>query len=159
MANTMKNVGLFNAHYRITNHLVGGVEMQLNLTVNTVNKRITGMAHITQAVNPPVNIISEIQGDFNYMCTMQSCSILVVAEGVSPFQPLIHDVPQVYKNLTLRMVLDENWQKGVANYKYCINNEWHEVTQAQVEIVNDNEIHNIEKLAATVRNTVKEPVV
>lgn len=158
MGNVMKNVGLFNVHYRITNHLQGGVEMQLNLTVNTVNKRITGMANITQAVNPPLNIISEIQGDFNYMCTMQSCSILVVAEGVSPFQPLIRDVPQVHKNLTLRMVLDEDWQKGVANYRYCINNEWHEVTQAQVEIVRDNEMHSIEKLATAVKNTVKETV-
>jgi hypothetical protein len=154
----MTNVGLFNAHYRITNHLLGGVEMQLNLTVNTVNKRITGMAHISQATNPPMNIISEIQGDYNYMCTMQSCSILVVAEGVSPFQPIIRDVPQIHKNLTLRIVLDENWQKGVANYKYCINNEWHEVTQAQVEIITDADINNIQKLAATVKETVKEPV-
>lgn len=154
----MTNVGLFNAHYRITNHLLGGVEMQLNLTVSTVNKRITGMAHISQATNPPMNIISEIQGDYNYMCTMQSCSILVVAEGVSPFQPIIRDVPQIHKNLTLRIVLDENWQKGVANYKYCINNVWHEVTQAQVEIVTDADINNIEKLAATVKETVKEPV-
>lgn len=154
----MKNVGLFNAHYRITNHLAGGVEMQLNLTVNTVNKRITGMAHISQATNPPMNIISEIQGDYNYMCTMQSCSILVVAEGVSPFQPMIHDVPQINKNLTLRIVMDENWQKGVANYKYCINNEWHEVTQARVEIVTDHDCHNINRLASVVKENEKEPV-
>lgn len=154
----MKNVGLFNAHYRITNHLAGGVEMQLNLTVNTVNKRITGMAHISQAINPPLNIISEIQGDYNYMCTMQSCSILVVAEGVSPFQPMIHDVPQINKNLTLRIVMDENWQKGVANYKYCINNEWHEVTQARVEIVTDHDCHNINRLASVVKENEKEPV-
>lgn len=154
----MTNVGLFNAHYRITNHLAGGVEMQLNITVNTVNKRVTGMAHITQAVNPPMNIISEIQGDFNYMCTMDSCHILVVAEGVSPFQPIIRDVPQIHNNLSLRIVMDENWQKGVANYRYCINNVWHEVTQAQVEIITDANVHNIEKLAATVKDNVKEPV-
>jgi len=154
----MTNVGLFNAHYRITNHLAGGVEMQLNITVNTVNKRVTGMAHITQAVNPPMNIISEIQGDFNYMCTMDSCHILVVAEGVSPFQPIIRDVPQIHNNLSLRIVMEENWQKGVANYRYCINNVWHEVTQAQVEIITNADIHNIENLATTVKNNVKEPV-
>jgi len=154
----MTNVGLFNAHYRITNHLAGGVEMQLNITVNTVNKRVTGMAHITQAVNPPMNIISEIQGDFNYMCTMDSCHILVVAEGVSPFQPIIRDVPQIHNNLSLRIVMEENWQKGVANYRYCINNVWHEVTQAQVEIITNADIHNIEKLATTVKDNVKEPV-
>ena len=154
----MTNVGLFNAHYRITNHLAGGVEMQLNITVNTVNKRVTGMAHITQAVNPPMNIISEIQGDFNYMCTMDSCHILVVAEGVSPFQPIIRDVPQIHNNLSLRIVMEENWQKGVANYRYCINNVWHEVTQAQVEIITNADTHNIENLATTVKNNVKEPV-
>ena len=154
----MKNVGLFNAHYRISNHLAGGVEMQLNVTVNTVDKRITGMARISQAINPPLNIISEVHGDYSYMCTMQSCSILVVADGVSPFQPLIRDVPQVYKNLSLRIVMDENWQKGVANYKYCVNNEWHEVNNAQVEIVTNADIHNVERLAETVKNNEKEPV-
>lgn len=154
----MKNVGLFNANYRISKHLAGGVEMNLNLTVNTVNKRITGVAHITQAINPPMNIISEIQGDYNYMCTMDSCRILIVAEGVSPFQPLIRDVPLIHKNLTLRIVLDENWQSGVANYKYCINNVWHEVSQAKVELITNKDCQNIEKLATMVKEKENEPV-
>lgn len=155
----MKNVGLFNACYRISSGLAGGVDLNLNLTVNTVNKRVTGVAHMTQATNPPRDIISELQGDYNYMCTMESCSILVVAEGVSPFQPMIHDVPQIHKNLTLRIVLDENWQKGVANYKYCIDNIWHEVNHAKVELIVDNEAQNIDRLASIVKTNEKEAVV
>jgi len=158
MTNNMKNVGLFNANYRISKGLAGGVDMNLNLTVNSVNKRVTGMAHLGQAINPPLNLISEIQGDFNYMCTMQSCNILVVAEGFSPFQPLIHDVPQIYRNLYLRIVLDDNWQTGVANFRYFINNVWHEVTNAKVELITDKNSHNIERLATVVKENEKEPV-
>ncbi len=153
-----KNVGLFNASYRISNHLQGGVELNLNLTVNTVNKRVSGMARISQAINPPLNITSELQGDYSYMCTMESCSILLVAEGINPFQPIIHDVPQISKNLSLRIVLDENWQKGVANFKYCVNGVWHEINHAQVEIITNHDCHNINRLASTVKENGKEPV-
>lgn len=92
------------------------------------------------------------------MCTMQSCSILIVAEGVSPFQPLIQDVPQIYKNLILRIVLDDDWQKGVANYQFCIDNVWHEVEHAKVEIIIDSESQDIKKLASIVMSKGKEPV-
>ncbi len=153
-----KNVGLFHACYRISNHLQGGVELNINVLVDTVNKRVSGIARISQAINPPLNITSELQGDYNYMCTMESCRILVVAEGADPFQPLIHGVPQIHKNLTLRIVLDEDWQKGVANYNYCINGAWHEISQARVEIVTNHDCHNINKLASVVKENEKEPV-
>jgi len=156
MSNKNETLHLFRASYLVSNHLAGGVSFKMELVIDSKTKKVVGIGHITQAISPPMNIVTQLVGDYSYMCTMDSCNILVVAEGVSPFHPLIHDVPQSYKNSTLRMVLNEDWKSGTATYMYLYEGEWRDSGYQKVTLI-ENESPNLEKLTASLKKE-EQPV-
>ncbi len=129
--------GLFIANFEIGENMPGALHLALNLSVFTPEETLSGIGHITQAVNPPVNIATKISGGYTYMCVMpKNCHILVTATGYPiikwPQGAGIGPVEQ--PNFELRMVLEENWKSGVANYKFMDGTgKWHEVNNAPVK--------------------------
>lgn len=129
--------GLFIVSYDIGGELPGAPLFKVNLSVFTPAETVSGIGHITQAVNPPLNIGTKLEGHYTYMCVMpQTCHILVTATG-----SMIVKWPQgggigpvIPCNVELRMLLAEDWVSGTANYKYLDNQgQWREVTNAQVK--------------------------
>lgn len=134
-----KNItGLFPVSFMISDGLMGGVSFKVNLLVHTPTKTITGMGQVSQATNPPLNIPTQIAGEYSYMCVMpQNCKILVVAEGCIP-NIIIHGA--AVTNTKLRMVLEDNWQEGFANFSYLQDGEWQTLEQVQVKKICDEPI-------------------
>lgn len=140
-----KKVGLFNANYEIGGEMPGAPVVNLNLGVYTPQEKVSGIGHIYQATNPPLNIATRIDGQYTYMCVMpKNCHILVTATGYPAIKwPSGGGIgPVLLPNFEIRMVLTEDWKSGVANYKYQDDKgKWHEVKNAPVKINEVNLIH------------------
>lgn len=131
-------VGFFPAKFQIGGDMPGAPTLSLNLGVDTPHESVSGIAELTQAVNPPLDIKSKIMGDFTYMCTMQNCHILVVCTGYPNVKWPAHGGvgPVLMPNLHIRMVLTEDWKSGTANYSYLnADGAWIDVKQAPVKLI------------------------
>ncbi len=138
MKNDGKMVGLFIATYEIGGNMPGAPLCKLHLTVNTPSESVHGVGKITQAINPPLDISTKVDGTFSYMCTMSNCTILVVATGYPIVKwPSSAGVgPVIPPNFDLRMVLEDDWKSGTANYKYMdADGNWHSIENAPVKLV------------------------
>ncbi|NRA52963.1 MAG: DUF1842 domain-containing protein [Gammaproteobacteria bacterium] len=138
--------GVFNVSYLITNHLSGGVSFRVDLHVNA-DRQITGVGHVFQAISPPLNVSTKLSGEWSYMCTMSSCNILVVLDGVS-----LYPSSDAAENTKLRMSLSEDWQSGVANFQYLQDGVWQDCDFEKVELV---ESSSIAKLAEITKKHAK----
>jgi hypothetical protein len=162
MNEQVKNpVGLFHVKYDIVNSiagkpLLGAPQLTLDILVDTVNKSVVGGSTVYQATPNFEPIISQISGEWSYMCTMDSCNILVVADGVAPSTIIVGGHPEMHKNLKLRMSLSEDWQTGYANFSYLQDGTWQEVEYAVVKNLNVNLEQNIKELSeVTTKNQPK----
>ncbi|MEZ9198322.1 DUF1842 domain-containing protein [Shewanella sp. 10N.286.54.B9] len=137
--------GVFNVSYEITNHLQGGVSLHVDLHV--AGKQVTGFGRVFQATSKRVNVLSKLSGEWSYMCTMSSCNILVVLDGV--------DLNGA-ENTKVRMSLADNWQTGAASFQYLFDGEWHDCEIAKVEL---SEPLPISKLAEATIEYAKKTLV
>jgi hypothetical protein len=134
-----EKTGLFLACYEIGGDMPGAPLFKLNLGVYTPAETVSGIGHITQAISPPLDIGTKLEGKYTYMCVMpKSCHILITATG----HPMIKWPqgagigPVIPPNVDLRMVVTEDWKSGTANYNYCDDQgKWHEITNAPVKLV------------------------
>jgi hypothetical protein len=107
----------------------GAPLLTVTMTVSTPQRTLTGMGRIMQAVNPPLDLTTKLDGDYTYMTVMPNEShILVVANGYPA-------LPVLQPNLQLRMVLKADWQTGTASYRYEVDGVWHDVEGAPVKQV------------------------
>lgn len=134
--------GLFIVSYEIGGNMPGAPSFNVNFSVYTPGETVHGMGHLTQATNPPLDIGTNLSGQYTYMCVMpKNCHILVTATGFPIIKwPQGGGVgPMIPPNVELRMVLEEDWRSGTANYKYQDGSgNWHEVTNAPVKMVPGN---------------------
>ena len=117
--------GLFIVSYLVGNEMPGAPLLHLDLMVSTPNKEVSGRGVVTQAINPPLNVVSKVSGDFTYMTVMpKNTHILVVLTGYPVIKWPIHGGigPVIPPNLQVRMVLNEDWQEGIANFTYVDDN-------------------------------------
>jgi hypothetical protein len=138
--NAAQKTGLFIVSYLVGNEMPGAPLLHLHFAVNTVDKVISGQGQVTQAINPPLDVRSNIYGDFTYMTVMgPKTSILITATGVPAIQwPTGGGIgPVLPPNLSLRMVLDDGWKSGTASYRYQIGDTWHELTDVPVKAINN----------------------
>lgn len=136
MTESHVNVGLFLSKFSIGNPIPGAPHMNLFITVNTPKRIVNGVSIITQAINPPLDLHSEVRGSYSYMTVMPNNShILVVAEGYEILENN-EELSQV-PNLYIRMVLNEEWTEGTANVKYYSNGSWHEMENVPVNQIQD----------------------
>ncbi len=136
---SVTNIGLFPVNFLIQPEvagqpLLGAPVMNLRLLVNAPAKTISGIAHVTQAVSPPPNVVSNVHGTWSYMATMSSTHILLIGEGKGPTHILIQGVPQLVENLKFRASVEKDWQSGVCNYEFLYEGLWHQVEAAQMSL-------------------------
>ncbi len=126
--------GLFLARFEIGGEMPGAPLFTVSFAVYTPQQTLTGMGRLTQAVNPPLDLASKLDGDYTYMTVMPDLThILVTAVGHPVLDaPVGTGVPSVPPNVALRMVLDADWQRGTANYRYAVDGGEREVTNAPV---------------------------
>lgn len=133
--------GLFLTKYQVGTGAPGAPTLNLSLAVNTVHKTVHGVGEITQAVNPPVDVHSRVDGTYLEITIMGSPSLLVEATGM----PHVHwpdrrksqgHGPVILPNLFLRMIL-QSWEGGgTAYYRYQnADGQWVEVNDAPVKKV------------------------
>jgi hypothetical protein len=128
--------GLFPVSYEITTGKPGAPRFTVHLLVYTPGKTVNGAGLITQAVNPPLEEATILHGDFTFMTVMpKNTHILVTATGFPPVKGAGHGgiTPITQPNTHLRMVLDEDWKSGTANFSFLLNGSWHEVENAPVK--------------------------
>lgn len=133
---TSAKTGLFPVAYKIGGNMPGAPTFITHLVVYTPGRRVSGFGTITQAVNPPLNVETKLEGSFTYMTVMpKQTSILVTATGYPAISWPVHVGvgPVLTGNVELRMVLSGDWKTGTANYSYLdAQGKWHEVTDAPV---------------------------
>lgn len=131
---TFPSLNLFPLSYRIGTSAPGAQTLQLNLTVFSPEKTVNGTATVTQAINPPLDLHSDVWGEYTYLTVMAPgvSKILITVKGN-------HGGPHSNSpiNLNLRLVVGEDWKHGVADYEYFDGHHWHEVhnVPAQLETV------------------------
>lgn len=106
-AQAQTQVGLFNSCYQVGTGLAGAPTLQLNLVVSTPTHKVSGIGQITQAVNPPKDIHSELSGVYSEMTVMPNTTHIQVRLA-SP-QPGAMDV---------LLVLAKDWKSGEGEFSY-----------------------------------------
>ena len=81
MSGSTENVGLFPVSYRIGTGAPGAQSLALHLLVSTPDTKVNGTAAITQATNPPLDVHSDVWGEYTYLTVMSPgvSKILVTA--------------------------------------------------------------------------------
>ena len=142
-----QETGLFLAYYQVGTGEFGAPMLTLRLAINTVHRTVHGIGEIAQEVNPPVEVLTRVDGTYLNILIMGSPSTLVEATGMPPvhFPPDrrrgMGPGPVILPNLFLRMVL-QGWESGTAYYRYqTAEGQWVEVNDVPVkrfEIPPDN---------------------
>ncbi|OHX18350.1 DUF1842 domain-containing protein [Chromobacterium sinusclupearum] len=96
----------------------GAPILNLNLVVDTANKKVAGTASVFQSTNPPVDFKANVWGYFSVL----GDQVILVLDG-SPTSP----ISKVAETFHLRGHLSADWQNGTVSYKYFYNGEWHNV--------------------------------
>jgi hypothetical protein len=130
---------LFLVNYQVGTGEPGAPTLNLSLAVNTVHRALHGIGQITQAVHPPVDLLTRVDGTYLPIQILGSPSLLVEASGVPP----VHWPDRrrqgpgsvILPNFFLRMVL-QGWESGTAYYRYQnADGHWVEVNDVPVKKV------------------------
>lgn len=132
--------GLFLVNYQVGTGEPGAPMLHLSLAVNSAHRTLHGIGEITQAVNPPVDVDTRVDGTYLPILILDSPSLLVEATGMPP---VVHWPDRrrqgpgtvILPNLFLRMVL-QGWESGTAYYRYQnAEGRWVEVNDVPVKKV------------------------
>ncbi|NBF06097.1 DUF1842 domain-containing protein [Pseudomonas sp. Fl5BN2] len=123
--------GLFPLSYRIGTSQPGAPALILNLLVYSPEHSVRGTSSITQAVNPPLDLHSDVWGQYTYMTVMSptSSKILITAQG-NQGGPGSNSII----NFKLHLVVGDNWKEGIANYQYFNGHSWVSVNQVPAHL-------------------------
>ncbi len=103
---------LFHACYQVEPEAsVGQPRLQLNLVVSTPTGEVSGQAHLTQAVNPPIDVTLPVAGH-GHQADPPMGNIIQV-EGSRPGA-----------SVAAILFLDEGWEKGNGAVRYYANNKY-----------------------------------
>jgi hypothetical protein len=133
-----QRTGLFPVSYEIGAGKPGAPRFTVHLLVYTPGKTVNGAGLITQTINPPLEEATVLHGDFTIMTVMpKNTHILVTATGFPPIHGAMQGGinPAIQPNTKLRMILDEDWRTGTANFSYLHDGKWHEVENASVHLI------------------------
>lgn len=129
---TSHPVGLFPLCYRIGNPLPGAPSLELNLLVYTPEQTVRGTSLITQAVNPPLELHTDVWGQYTYLTVMppSTSKILITAQGN-------HGGPGSNSVISFKvhLVVSDDWQQGIANYQYFNGSRWVSIDNAPAHLI------------------------
>ncbi len=123
---TTATSGLFPLKVQSETTLFGAPILHVTLGVDTVNKKVTGIATVTQALQNPIVCTSHVTGDLIYE-TVQSPGISKIRIDLTGY-PEIHWPtnagigPVIPKNFSAILLFDKDWSSGIAMYQYRTNN-------------------------------------
>ena len=145
MSNSAPEVFLVNLRMGDEN-LSGGINCTMNLRVTPSTKKVQGHSVVFQAINPPLLVDSIITGNYQYLCTNEKCRILIDVNGY------YEEEDTCVKNFEARILLEDNWKEGVANYAFYHDGEWISLSNQQVKATESLEILDYGKLASVANN-------
>lgn len=130
-------VGMFLGCFQVGGHMPGAPAVNLHLGFNAPAQSVSGVGQVTQAVNPPLNIASNVTGTYTYMTVMpNNTHIQVRLSGTPPvyFPSGAGIGPAVPANLEMIMVLAKDWAAGDAQYQYRNGlGDWVKIESAPVK--------------------------
>ena len=134
-----KEVGLFPVCLEVGGNMPGAPLFTVNLLANAPAKTVSGYGEVTWTVSPPLDLKSDLKGDYTYMTVMpKNTHILIVLTGYPMIKWPAHGGvgPVLLPNVHARIVVTEDWKTGTAVYSFTDNNgKWHEVKNAPVKMV------------------------
>lgn len=144
--------GLFLANYVIGSGLLGATSFRASLLINTPDRSVSGRGIVSQSTTPPLNLVSNLSGEYHYQCVDDECYVLVNLVGAQPYfgiPPIGSDL----QNTRAHLMLNDDWQSGVANISYLDprSGGWIEYEQLPVTLVDNSEISDISLLAKRVK--------
>jgi hypothetical protein len=112
---TAQKTGLFAANYSITSMVGVAPLVTLHLTIDTVTRRINGMASVS---GPNATFKSEVSGNFFYETVMPpgQSKIMVALTGY----PLFHPIGPIQPDLQIQLLLSADWKGGNAMYEVIV---------------------------------------
>lgn len=129
--------GLFLVNLQAGTGAPGAPTLNLSLAVNAAHRTLHGIGDITQAVHPPVDVHTRVDGTYLPIQIMGSPSLLVEASGMPP----VHWPDRrrqgpgtvILPNFFLRMILQDWENGGTAYYRYqSAEGQWVEVNDVPV---------------------------
>ncbi|AMS13074.1 MULTISPECIES: DUF1842 domain-containing protein [Pseudomonas] len=129
---TSSNLGLFPLSYRIGTSIPGAPSLTLDLLVYTPEQSVRGTSLVTQAVNPPLELSSDVWGQYTYLTVMppSTSKILVTAQG-NQGGPGSNSII----TFKIQLVVDHDWKNGIANYQYYNGQRWVSVENVPAHLV------------------------
>lgn len=127
----MPAIGLFHTRLNVRTGLLGAPVLTLDLLVNTVQKKFTGVASIFAATYPPLNFHADVWGDYSDLkLGLKGEGNIVLNLTGSPSGPF----STLEQTLHLHGILDANWASGTASYRYLPQDgrPWQVVSHASV---------------------------
>ncbi len=110
MAETAAAVGAFHAKWVIGNLMPGAPLLHVDAVVVTPAHSVGGVAELTQAINPPLDVHFQISGPYIDVNDRNTTHFVLLSTPPSPL------VGAPY--LLLAMALDADWKTGTASYRY-----------------------------------------
>ncbi|AXI61268.1 hypothetical protein DLD99_12545 [Pseudomonas kribbensis] len=123
------SIGLFHTRLIVRNDLLGAPVLILDLLVNTVSKKVSGVASVFQATWPTVNFRAQVWGDYSQVkLTSAVENHIILNLAGSPSGPL----SQIAQTFHLKGILGGDWASGFADYRYEEQGQWHVVKHVAV---------------------------
>ncbi len=131
MSDSHSQEGLFPLSYRIGTSQPGAPTLLLNLLVYTPERSVRGTSSITQATNPPLDLHSDVWGQYTYLTVMSptTTKILITAQG-NQGGPGSNSII----TFKLHLVVDDDWKQGTANYQYYNGHSWVTVSNVPAQL-------------------------
>jgi hypothetical protein len=126
------NLGLFPLSYRIGNSTPGAPSLALDFLVYPPEQSVRGTSLVTQAVNPPLELSSDVWGQYTYLTVMppSTSKILVTAQGNQGGPG--SNSPISFK---IQLVVDHDWKSGIATYQFYNGQRWVTVENVPAHLV------------------------
>ena len=123
---TTTAVGAFHAKWTVGNPVPGAPMLQIDAVVVTPTQTVCGIARLTQATNPPLDVQINISGSF----------IDVTEKNTTHFVNLTTTPTQLVGTpyLQLALVLGTDWKTGTASCRYVCGSTTGQLDNVPVQI-------------------------
>ena len=145
--------GIFRLSYYLDQKILGETKLgsatlRLDIIVNGPDKTVNGIANVYQPTNPPVNVISHLNGDWSYICVNEDSKPLIILDGFDLSSIQFGGLPMENKNLNIKISMSDDWQSGTASFSYLYEGEWYEVEYATVGLAEREDRTHIDAISS-----------
>jgi hypothetical protein len=129
----MSEVGLFHATYAVATPAIGSPLLTLSIVVDNPNKKVTGIARITQTTNPPLQFRADVWGSFSTVQpVLDAPPVNVLTLDGNPSG----QYSMIAETFHFHGILSSDWKSGHASYRYYEGERWHTVENAIMTLEN-----------------------